>query len=283
VKELVARYPVGVYFGLAYLVTWLIWTPLVLDALGLASLRLPDWWHYAGAVGPISAAVAVTLIAWGRRGVWSLFAQLRPSRLSRRWTLFALGSPVALFALAAAAVGAITGEWPTYEGIAKTQNLPALGLALTWLVHLVTFGIGEEAGWRGFALPRLQARHGAVGATLLLALGWGLWHLPTFIYSPGMRELGLGGTVGWAIGLVAGAFFLTWLYNSSRAALLGVVLWHTTFNVLVASEAAAGSIAAVMTMVILGAGILLFMVRPQAGFPTADRMAPHRHQVAGVG
>ena len=95
----------------------------------------------------------------------------------------------------------------------------------------MTFGFGEEVGWRGFALPRLQARHGAFVASLLLSLGWALWHLPLFFYRPGYTQMGAAGIAGWFFSLLTGAVLLTWLYNESRGSILVVALFHAAVDV----------------------------------------------------
>ena len=64
----------------------------------------------------------------------------------------------------------------------------------------MTFGLGEETGWRGFALPRLQRGHSALSATLILWALWALWHLPLFFYSYDLSVV-----PGLTIGLLAGA------------------------------------------------------------------------------
>jgi membrane protease YdiL (CAAX protease family) len=129
-----------------------------------------------------------------------------------------------------------------------------MALPLTLLVHILTFGVGEETGWRGFALPRLQSNHTAIQATHLLALGWGLWHLPTFFENPSFMEMGPVEILGWSAGLWMGAVFLTWLFNSSGGSLIVVVLWHGLFNQFAASEASP-AVAAVITM-----GVILLAV-----------------------
>jgi uncharacterized protein len=241
-----ASRPLLAYFSIACAISWLAWLPRIATQQGWWGWFVPEWWHYAGAAGPIAAALLVVFRTEGRAGAVELLSQYRV-RPPDGWLLFALGSPLVLFAIGALVARGVTGAWPAFAEVAKTQNLPALGLPLTLLVHVITFGIGEETGWRGFALPRLQARHDALRATLLLSVGWALWHVPSFFGNVGFANFGPVDIVGWFIGLVLGAIFLTWLYNSTRGSLMAIVLWHGVFNALVASEAAAGLIAAVMT------------------------------------
>ncbi len=247
--------PLLAYFSSACVVSWLAWLPRIATQQGWWGWFVPEWWHYAGAAGPITAALFVTYRTEGGEGATELLSQFR-MRPAAGWLLFALGSPLVLFAIGAVVARGVTGAWPAFAEVAKTQNLPPLGLPLTLVVHVITFGIGEETGWRGFALPRLQARHDALRATLLLSVGWGLWHVPSFFGNSGFADFGPVDIVGWFIGLVLGAIFLTWLYNSTRGSLMAIVLWHGLFNALVASEAAAGLIAAVMTTGIMVLAII---------------------------
>lgn len=218
---------------------------------------VPEWWHYAGAAGPITAALVVTSVTEGRAGLRQLADQFHPGRATPGWLGFARLSPIALFVLGAVVARVVEGSWPAYDTVAKTSNLPSLGLPVTFLVHLLTFGLGEETGWRGFGLPRLWSRCPALRATMVLAAGWGIWHIPSFFENPGYQTVNLA---GWSVGLVLGAVFLTWLYNSTNGSLFAVVLWHGVFNTLVASEAAEGLIAAVMTTDVTALAIVALVV-----------------------
>jgi membrane protease YdiL (CAAX protease family) len=102
--------------------------------------------------------------------------------------------------------------------------------------NVASFGYGEEVGWRGFALPRLQARHSALVSSLLLTLGWALWHVPLFLYRPGYTGMGVAGIAGWLFSLVTGSVLLTWLYNGSRGSLLTVALFHAAIDVVFTAE-----------------------------------------------
>ena len=91
----------------------------------------------------------------------------------------------------------------------------------------------EEIGWRGFALPRLQRRHGPLVAALVLGVLWALWHLPQFLVPTWAASSGGGGVSGIALFvLVAVAFsvVLSWVFNNTRGGLLIVVLVHTSID-----------------------------------------------------
>ena len=91
-------------------------------------------------------------------------------------------------------------------------------------------GLGEELGWRGFALPRMQARHPALTASLLLGVLWGLWHLPLEI-AQGLPLIaaGLVGFVFFLLHIIAYALLFTWVYNTQGSLFL-MVLFHTVFD-----------------------------------------------------
>ena len=106
-----------------------------------------------------------------------------------------------------------------------------LGSAAAYMIPVaVVFtlpnAVGEEIGWRGFALPRLLAWRGALLGTLVLGLFWGLWHVPAWI-GQGL-SLGFGPMAARVLGLVATAFVFTWIYRSSGGSLVPVVLYHAS-------------------------------------------------------
>ncbi|MCC7364404.1 MAG: CPBP family intramembrane metalloprotease [Dehalococcoidia bacterium] len=236
-RRWVAERPLLAYFALAFAISWLLWLPVVATVQGWWDVEVARWWHYSGAAGPIVAAVAVSALTGGGRGVRALLAQYSPRRGSPRWLAFAVGMPVALFGVAAVVIRLVDGSWPTYDELASTDNLPFSGVPLVLLAHVATYGLGEETGWRGFALPRLQSDHGAMRATHLLTIPWALWHIPTFFENESMMEMSPFEIGGWLAGLWMGAIFMTWLYNSSGGSLLAVVASHGLYNLFSASNA----------------------------------------------
>ena len=127
-----------------------------------------------------------------------------------------------------------------------------------WALLTLVNGFGEESGWRGYAIPKLQQRFSPLTATLILAPLWALWHLPYFFVVATYRSFGPQEVAGFVLGLTLGAVVLTWLYNRSGGSILIVACWHGTFNLVTATVAAQGTIAAVVsTLVMLQAAVLV--------------------------
>jgi uncharacterized protein len=190
------RRPMAAFFTLAYTLSWLAWLPAILAGGGMAAI-IP------GAFGPAVAAWIVIRVTGGSVRAWA--REIVHWRVKPRWYLYALGLPAVLWAAMNGAL-ALLGE---------PVDLAPLGGRLP--SYLATFafvallgGGQEEPGWRGFALPRLQQRLTPLRATLLLALLWGVWHLPLY---------GLG-----FVGPMLYAFFYTYLYNRTGSVGLCMLL-----------------------------------------------------------
>jgi membrane protease YdiL (CAAX protease family) len=246
----------ALYFIVAYAISWAIGIPLALAHQGITPPILPPWSHYLIAYGPMLSALLVTLATRGREGVNALWIRLTNLRLGAIWWLIAL-SPLIIGLIVALGMNALAGASITFAQLGEVHFLPPLGIGALFL-WLFTFGIGEEIGWRGFALPRLQRGHNALTATAILAGLWALWHLPQYFYlfDPSIA-------VGWAIGLFAGAIVFTWLFNSTGGSILIVAVWHGCFNYITASTAGNGVLAAVVsTIVMVWAVVVVFLYKP---------------------
>ncbi|HET7038224.1 MAG TPA: type II CAAX endopeptidase family protein [Thermomicrobiaceae bacterium] len=257
----VARQPILAFVLLAYLFTWSISIPLALADQGALPFDPPFPLHYLSSFGPMAAALLTAGLTGGRAGLRDIGRRVVRWRVGAAWWLVAL-APVVLFAAAAAIERLLRGAWPSLHAIGQVNFLPYLGLAAVPL-WIVTSGFGEELGWRGYLLPALQRRHGALQATLLIWLVWTGWHLPYFFYLPGYQQMGLIGIPELAFSLLAGAILLTWLHNGSGGSLLLVILWHGLFNVFTASEAGQGMVAMAISMPVIAAALaILALARP---------------------
>jgi membrane protease YdiL (CAAX protease family) len=160
-------------------------------------------------------------------------------------------SPLVLVTLAAAVNYLIGAGWPDLATLGEVESLGDIGVIAALLLWLATFGFGEETGWRGFALPALQKRHGMLHSALVIGVFWALWHLPSFFYRPQYMALGLGGFFAFAFGVISGSVLVAWIYNGSGGSVLVVAIWHGLFDLLTTAKATQGTITAIASTVVM--------------------------------
>src|SRR5215216_65669 len=218
------RHPLIAFFVLAYALAWIIESPLVFLRDSITASDPPGVFLVMLASNvPSVVAIVLTAIVLGRGALRKLLARLLIWRVNPLWYLGVVLGPVALVG-GTIALNTLLGR-------------PALSLGIPSLLGLVIMlaffifpgsALGEEIGWRGYALPRLQTRMSALSASLILAPIWALWHLPLWLTgAPGRTPLIYAGFVVSAFGL---SVLLTWVYNSTGGSLLLVVLLHATIN-----------------------------------------------------
>ena len=248
------------YFILTLAISWSIELPLVASAQGWITAPIPFAIHYLASLGPLLAALIMTWATGGADGLKELWGRITKWRVGSIGATFAFLSPVALFVLAALVIWLLSGgEWPNLQQLTEINYLPNLGIGAL-ILWLATFGFGEEIGWRGYALPRLQRDYSALSATLILGAMWVVWHVPAFFYLDTYVNLGLAAFPMFALGVLAGAIVLTWLYNTTEGSVLMVAIWHGVFDFLSASKASDGYIAALMSAVIMIWAVVIVIV-----------------------
>jgi membrane protease YdiL (CAAX protease family) len=245
-----------VYFILAYGLSWMIGIPLAVAAQRGNSDSVLFSMHYLYAYGPLLAAMIMTWWIDGINGIKELLSRILKWRVQPIWWGIAL-SPLVFLGGFVLVQRLILGTWFDFSLLGEVNFLPNIG-AWGLLFWIFTFGFGEEIGWRGYALPRLQKNRSALSATLILAVFWAGWHLPQFFY---LFDVSIA--VGWLFGLVAGAILFSWLYNSTEGSLPIVAVWHGAFNFITASAGGAGLIAAILsTIVMVWAVVVIILFKP---------------------
>jgi membrane protease YdiL (CAAX protease family) len=143
-----------------------------------------------------------------------------------------------------------------------------IGVLGVFALIILVGAVGEEVGWRGFALPQLQRRFSPLVATAILAPLWWAWHLPQFFVLQTYRDFTPIEYLGMLFGLSCGTWVLTWLFNGSGGSLLAVVVWHGVYNCASATQASTGVVAAAVTTVVMAQAAVLLVLRrrvPAAG------------------
>jgi membrane protease YdiL (CAAX protease family) len=245
---------IAVFLTVAFGVTWAIWTPILVQAQTDGLERMP-WTFFLASIGPLCGAVAAAAWEGGRRGLVEWARTTFSVRFRWVWWAAGIGMPLAYFVIAWLAVFFVTGGWPDAAGFGLTEKLPGLAWPVVAAVWVLTFGLGEEAGWRGWLLPALTRRVSAFWAALIVAAVWIVWHAPAFFFNPTYTAMGAG-IVGWMLALVCGSYLLAWMTLGARGSIVPVLLWHAGFDLLTAADQSAGIIASTISAIVMVQGVL---------------------------
>ena len=217
------RHALVIGIALMFLFTW----PIDLANAGLMPFQVPFLLYLFLGWGFILAAVLMTWLVLGRAAVGQLLRRYLKWRVGWKWYLALLIVPTAA-TVAVFATGLLTGTPPDFSQLLVDQVKPESFSRLAFLIpFLLTDAIsnGEEIGWRGYVLPRLQARFSALGAALILGVVWGLWHLPKFLTHWDSLHFAI-----FMLDTMATSVILAWMYNGTDGSLLMVVLAHAARN-----------------------------------------------------
>jgi uncharacterized protein len=200
--------------------------PFLLSGISLSRVfsASPQWLFLLGveltAFAPTLAAVALRLLAPTWAGPPSLRRQLRHWRVGPGWYLIASFGPTVIALVAAALESALTGAAPTTWLTLQPEVIGLVG-------GLVVGPLGEELGWRGFALPRLQERYGTVIASMVIGVTWAVWHNWPIVTG---EPFDVGGIATSGLRLVAVSILFAFLYNATHGALLVAMCAHAGYN-----------------------------------------------------
>jgi uncharacterized protein len=220
-SQFVRRHPLAAFLVLTYGLTWALWIPLAIFRDAASGPYVPIA-LLLGSNIPSAVAIVLTAVGLGKSATRKLLGRLLIWRVGWQWYLVLL-APTALV------IGTISLVAITRGGPTAALAVPLLSAIIA--VAFMTFpgsALGEEIGWRGFALPRLQFRRTALTASLVVGSLHGLWHLPLWLNGNVDHPLSL--YPAFLIQALALSVIYTWLYNSSKGSLLLVVLFHTATN-----------------------------------------------------
>jgi len=231
VISLIKKYPLAAFFILAYLGSWIGWSPwwLSLSGIGLLPYEL-SMSAIAGInqlgmiAGPLAAAFLVTRIADGREGLKKFQARFTQWRVKPFWYVLAL-------VLVPLAVGIgyflIPGASFSPEGGVAVVST----LITTYFIYILGGPIQEEPGWRGFALPRLQEKLHPIKAALILGVVHCFWHTPLFFTREwDTARSDAGQLLAYLVLVVSMSFVMSWIANGAKGSILLSILGHNGVN-----------------------------------------------------
>jgi uncharacterized protein len=212
-----------IFFLVSFGFTWLVLAPAALSAYGFISLPVPiNVIITLATLGPFLGGISAAAYETGPAGVMALLSRVVRWRVKVAWYALVLAGPALVMLVA----------FLLWRGLGGPQ-LPAPP-AQAWLSIPILIGVlllpalFEETGWRGFALPRLQLRNGALAASVILGIIWAAWHAPIWL----IPEAGFSSLPFsiFAIFTVALSILFTWLFNNTGGSVLLPALAHAAIN-----------------------------------------------------
>lgn len=214
-SSLARKHPIFLFFILAYALGWGMVTPRILSWLGIISYNVPDWWVEASFFAPTVAALCMQWLTERNLKVFRLYDT--PIKL-----LLGLGVGAFLVLICNPSVPSLLAERAPLHSLDWKIFLSLSAYHFYFYEPLTP--IGEEIGWRGYALPRLQNRFGPVLASIVIGLVWAGFMLPALT----MVQMWMSSfIVMYAIGLVALSIEMTFAMNISGFSIIIAVAMHT--------------------------------------------------------
>lgn len=214
-----------------YALSFLVYSLVIASDRGWIAIYVPPELAVFAVLVPAAVAAGLRGASDGRSGLRRFLDQSMRWRFARRWWIATLVTPPVLIGASWGAYLLAGGPVYTSSASATLQDTGPMAVLAVPLVVAVTLllAFGEEAGWRGYLLPRLQTRFSAFGASVILGVIWFGWQLP-LVALPGSQNTGFPLWL-WGLAIVALAVVYTWLFNVTRGSVLAVTLFQAGLNV----------------------------------------------------
>jgi len=200
-------------------------------ALAVAAGLLPPVWIQLGALSSSLAAVVLVVIEGRKGGLRELLGRVLIWRVGIQWWAFALFFMIVPTVASLYLYHLLGGPGVDWSGLQPLYRVVPMFILLT-----LAAGIGEEFGWRGFLLPRLQSRHNALVSGLIVGVAWAVWHIPMFFiegtsqYEQQLQGGLLPAILGYSAFVIANSVLFTWLFNNTRGSVLLAAVFHGASN-----------------------------------------------------
>jgi membrane protease YdiL (CAAX protease family) len=219
-STLIEKHPLILFFVFAYFFFF-----VTLLSIGLIKRFVPisdTMMQVFVAIASWTPNLAAILVVWkskGRKGVFELLAGWKKWRVSILWYLLGI-LPIGI-ALFTAGISSLLDGMPL---LVNTSIRWSVILSMV-IFHTLQGATGEELGWRGYGLPKLEERYGTLVSALLLGLLIAGWHSILHLLSP----IGVPEWQFWIV-IICYSVIIAFIYNQSAHSLLIVSLFHFAFN-----------------------------------------------------
>ena len=200
-------------------------------SLAVATGLLPPVAAQLGALSSSLAAIVLVVVEGRKGGLRELLGRFLIWRVGIQWWAFALFFAIIPSVAALYLFNLLGGPPVDWSGLPPLYTVVPMFIFLT-----IAAGIGEEFGWRGFLLPRLQTRHNALVSSLIVGVAWATWHIPlfftkgTFQYNLQSQNGLLPAILGYSIFVIATSIQFAWVFNNTKGSVLLVAILHGASN-----------------------------------------------------
>ena len=179
------------------------------------------------AFSPMIGAFVMTAMVEGKPGVGALWRRFWSRNLSIRWLLVALLLGPALLLIANLVSRMLDGQAYPILDLAN-QSWMIIPVIPQFIGAFILSGMAEEFGWRGYALPRFQAKWNALASSIILGVIWASWHIPIFfVQGAPLYQVDFW---AWAPMIVLVSILYTWIFNNTNGSVLAAALFHAVGN-----------------------------------------------------
>ncbi len=219
------------FLSVTFAFSWIFWIPKALiaqEVLSPSAFTNVLEFLNLGAFGPLVGAFIATYAYDGKSGILALLKRAVSIKFNKKWLI------PTLLLMPVITGGALLIGYLVGGAFPDLPLLYAPHLIIYWFVYLfLTSGpLQEEFGWRGYALDRLQSRHTALTASIVLGFIWAMWHMP-LNFTSGIGDqysLVISTVIGSIISLMLISIFFTWIYNNTGKSILVAMLFHASMN-----------------------------------------------------
>ena len=200
-------------------------------SLAVATGLLPPAAAQLGALSASLAAIVLVAVEGRKGGLRELLGRLLIWRVGIQWWTLALFFAI-IPSMAALYLFDLLGGPP----VDWSELPPLYTIVPMFILFTIAAGIGEEFGWRGFLLPRLQTRHNALVSSLIIGGMWAIWHIPQF-FIKGTFQHDLGSQAGllpaflsFSVFVIVSSIWFTWIFNNTGGSVLLAAVMHGASN-----------------------------------------------------
>ena len=200
-------------------------------SLAIATDLLPPGASQLGALSSSLAAIVLVVVGGRKGGLRELLGRFLIWRVGFQWWAIAL-----FFAIIPSVAGLYLFDLLGGPPVDWSELPPLYTVVPSFIMLTIAAGIGEEFGWRGFLLPRLQTRHNALVSSLIIGGMWAIWHIPQF-FIQGTFQHDLGSQAGllaafltYSVFVIVSSIQFTWVFNNTRGSVLMAAVMHGASN-----------------------------------------------------